>query len=142
MPPPSIPSDPVARLADINEACVLRALKSFPGGSAPGPSNLRGSHLREAVTCPSPDRAAQALSALSNEVKLLCAGHAPLLVIPHLCRASFLPCKKKSGGLCPIAEGEISTFSLLSSWVWGSMPVVTRWHVSLKTRISLLDPNS
>ena len=40
-------------------------------------------------------------------VKLLCAGKAPPQVIPYLCGASLLPCRKKKGGLRPIAVGEV-----------------------------------
>ena len=40
-------------------------------------------------------------------VNLLCAGKVPALVIPRLCGASLLPCKKRSGGLRPIAVGEV-----------------------------------
>ena len=57
--------------------------------------------------CPSPDRANRALIFLTKLVNLLCAGNVPGGVIPHLCGASLLPCKKKSGGLRPIAVGEV-----------------------------------
>ena len=84
--PPQIPLDPVPLPADISEGDVLRALKSFPGGSAPGPSGCRANHLKEAVLCPSPDRSAFALRALTEMVKLLCAGDTPAEVVPYLCR--------------------------------------------------------
>ena len=59
------------------------------------------------MLCPSPDRAVQALRAITGVVKLLVAGLAPQEVIPHLCGASLLPCQKKNGGLRPIAIGEV-----------------------------------
>ena len=40
-------------------------------------------------------------------VNLLCAGNVPPSVVPHLCGALLLPCLKKSGGLHPIAIGEV-----------------------------------
>ena len=40
-------------------------------------------------------------------VNHLCAGKAPQTVIPYLCGASLLPCKKKDEGLRPIAVGEV-----------------------------------
>lgn len=40
-------------------------------------------------------------------VNLLCAGHAPPEVLPHLCGASLFACRKKGGGLRPIAVGEV-----------------------------------
>ena len=40
-PPPQIPSESLPPPAQISELEVVKALKSFPGGSAPGPSSLR-----------------------------------------------------------------------------------------------------
>ena len=48
-----------------------------------------------------------AIQALLGVVNLLCAGRAPPEVVPHLCGASLFACKKKGGGLRPIAVGEI-----------------------------------
>ena len=106
-PPPTIPPDPTPHPPTISEQEVLKALKSFPSASAPGPSGLRPNHLKEAIFCPSPDRAAQITRALSEVVRLLCAGRAPVEVVPHLCGATLLPCQKKGGGLRPIAVGEV-----------------------------------
>ena len=64
-------------------------------------------HFKEAVFCPSPDRANSALLGLLGVVNLLYAGNAPSVVVPHLCAASLLACKKKGGGLRPIAVGEV-----------------------------------
>ena len=86
---------------------VVSALKSFPTGSAPGPSGLRANHLKEAVFCSSPHHAHLTLQSLTSFVNLLCAGKAPQVIVPHLCGASLLPCKKKDGGLRPIAVGEV-----------------------------------
>ena len=106
-PAPLTPPGPTPPPPTISEAGVLKALKSFPSGSAPGPSNLRANHLKEAVQCPSPDRAAHATRALTGVIQLLCAGHGPPDIIPHLCGATLLASKKKGGGLRPIAVGEV-----------------------------------
>ena len=37
----------------------------------------------------------------------LCAGRAPPEVTPHLCGATLIACRKKNGGLRPIAVGEV-----------------------------------
>lgn len=87
---------------------ILKAVRSFPTGSAPGPSGLRPSHLREAVECPSSDRATLMLSSLSKFVNLLAAGHAPSSVLPHFCGATLLALLKKSGGHRPITVGLVS----------------------------------
>ena len=82
-------------------------MKSFPSGSAPGPSGLRPTHVREAVLCPSADRSRESLLALTKFVNLLASGRTPQSVLPHFCGASLLACKKKNGGLRPIAVGEV-----------------------------------
>ncbi len=106
-PPPSVPLDPVPSPAILSEPAVLKGVHSFPNASAPGPSGLRPSHLQEAIRCPSPDCAAQALTTLTSLVNLLAAGRAPPSVLPHLCGATLLASPKKSGGHRPIAVGEV-----------------------------------
>ena len=106
-PPPPIPPGTPPPPPEISHQDVLRALKSFPSGSSPGPSGLRANHLKEAVLCPSPDHAAKATRALSEVVRLLAAGHSPQAVVSHLCGAILLARQKKGGGLRPIAVGEV-----------------------------------
>ena len=106
-PPPSTLSDPVPSSVTISEEGVIKALRSFPSGTAPGTSCLRANHLKEAVFCPSPARANPALLSLVKVVNCLCARHAPPEVVPHLCGAALFACKKKGGGLHPIAVGEV-----------------------------------
>ena len=91
----------------MSELAVKKGVRSFPNGSAPGPSGLRPSHLREAVGCPSPDRANRFLSSLTSFLNLLAGGRAPPTITPHLCGASLLACRKKNGGHRPIAVGEV-----------------------------------
>ena len=104
-PAPLIPPSPIPPSPTISETCVLKALKSFPSGSAPRPSNLRANHLKDAIPCPSLDRSAHATRALTGVIQLLCAGHCPPDIIPHLCGATLLASKKKGGSLRPIAVG-------------------------------------
>ena len=105
--PPPTPTAPAPPPVQVAEVDVFKALKSFPNGSAPGPSSFRANHFKEAVFCPSPDRANNAVQALLGVINLLCAGRAPPEVVPHICGASLFACKKKGGGLRPIAVGEI-----------------------------------
>ena len=93
-----------------SESAILKGVRSFPSSSAPCPSGLRPSHLREAVDCPSPDRVNSVLSSLTKFAKfanLLAAGQTPPSFLPHLCGAILLACQKKSRGLRPIAVGEV-----------------------------------
>ena len=73
----------------------------------PGPSGFCPSHLGEAVTCPSPDQASQLLSSLTRCTNLLAAGQILTTISPHLCGASLLACRKRSGSHHPIAVGEV-----------------------------------
>ena len=68
----------------VSESSVRKGVRSFPNGSAPGPSGLRPSHLREAVGCPSPDRAGHVLASLTSFVNFLAAGRAPSSVVPFI----------------------------------------------------------
>ena len=106
-PPPSLPPGMAPPPFILSNSLILRSVKSFSGASAPGPSGLRPSHLQEAVGCPSSDCANQVLSSLTRFVNLLSAGKAPSLVLPHLCGATLLACRKKNGGHRPIAVGEV-----------------------------------
>ena len=63
--------------------------------------------MKEGVCCPSPSRAQSTLLHLSLLVTLLSSGSCPPSVIPHLCGATLLASQKKSGGLRPIAIGEV-----------------------------------
>ena len=91
----------------IQDLLVVKALKSFPAGTSPGPSGLRAAHLKEALSCPSPRVSTQFLSSLTLFISNLAAGQAPASVVPHLCGASLTALTKPSGGLRPIAVGEV-----------------------------------
>ena len=105
--PPQTPPGPAPAPIQIKEEDVKIAIKSFPSGTAPGPSALRANHLKEAVLCPSPDRANFALQSLIRVINMLCSGQAPQEVVPHLCGANLFALRKKGGGLRPIAVGEV-----------------------------------
>lgn len=87
--PSCIPSGTAPSPVQVREVDIVRALRSFPSGTAPGPSSFRANHFKEAVFCPSPDRANYALQGLLGVINLLCAGRAPPMVSPHLCGASL-----------------------------------------------------
>ena len=96
-PTPPLPSDPAPPSPEIPEAMVLKAVRLFPTGSAPGPSDLRDTHVKEVILCPSYTSASKALQSVSAYVNHLGAGHSPQEVTPHLCGASFLASPKKGG---------------------------------------------
>ena len=106
-PPPLPLSTPPSPPTFIIETDVFKALCSFPGDSAPGPSLLRANHLRKAIHCPTPDCGNKAFRAISGTVNLLYVGRAPSGVVPHLCGATLLASCKKGGGYRPITVGEV-----------------------------------
>ena len=106
-PPPTLPPGPVPPSICLSDSAVQRGARSFPTGSAPGPSGLRPSHLKEAVGCPSPDQANRFLTCLTRFVNLLTAGRTPSFITPHLCGATLLAVRKKNGGHRPIAVGKV-----------------------------------
>ena len=106
-PQPPLPLLPPPPSISVNAQSVSKALQSFPSDSAPGPSLLRANHLKEAVRCPTASCGQRALRVITATVNLLAAGRAPPEVASFLCGATLLAVKKKSGGLRPIAVGEV-----------------------------------
>ena len=100
----SLPDDVSPPPIQFSSEEVVRALKSYPSGSAPGPYGLRANYLKQAVFCPSPDRevrpcpASPVLLTCSVLVKYLAASP-PISVDP-----SFYPAKRS---LEAIAVGEV-----------------------------------
>ena len=131
-PPPSLPSSPPSSPPLIPDALVFGAVRSFPAGSAPGPSGLQVSHLKEAVFCPSLSYATQAIRALTDIVRTLSAGEIPSEVVPHLCGAHLLAAQKKSGGLRPIAVGEVLRRLTSKCLSWAVCPAAIRSLSPLK----------
>ena len=106
-PPPFLPTGPVPSPAELHESTILKEVKFFPGGSAPRPSGLCPSHLKEALGCPSPDWANFVMGSLTRFVNLAAFEQSPSFIRPHLCGATLFPCWRKSGGLIPIVVGEV-----------------------------------
>ena len=104
-PPPIIPSDPSPLPIRIDNVGISRAIKSFPNGTAPGPSGLRASHLKEAVSCPASGNVV--LTSLSQFANLMCSGGFPSSYASFFCGADLIAIRKPNGGLRPIAIGEI-----------------------------------
>ena len=104
---PSLPLSPIPPHVIIESSVVVKAVHSFPAGSAPGLSDLRASHIKEAISCPSPMQASAVLQALTKFINVLSSGNVPPVIIPYLCGASLVAIPKKNGGVRPIAIGEV-----------------------------------
>ena len=87
---------------------LLGILKSFPLGSAPGPSGLRPVHLLECVSMTREANNDKLCLALTDLVNIASEGKLPKVVSPLLLAARLLPFKKRTDptGVRPIAVGE------------------------------------
>jgi len=90
-------------ILEVTEAEVLKAVRSFPAGSAGGPDGLRPQHILHLISCPVQGR--ETLTALTGFINLLLKGKCHPAVRPILFGAKLLALQKKSGGLRPIAVG-------------------------------------
>ena len=97
--PGSVDTQPL----QVTEQEVLKAVRSFPAGSAGGPDGFRPQHLLELVTCQ--ESASNFLPALTAFVNLLLRGVCPPEVQPVLFGGNLIVLEKKSGGIRPIAVG-------------------------------------
>ena len=86
---------------------VLKALRSFKPLSAPGPSGLRPSHLLEALDVPTLGPKNSFKEALRQWILLCARGELPTWSGPWIAAARLIPLLKASGGIRPVAVGEV-----------------------------------
>ena len=101
-PTPAIHDLPVAPA--VEASVVATALRSFPSATAPGCSGLRVQHIREAMPAGVGNGLLDQLVAVVN---LLVQGRACPAVAPFLAGANLVALPKPSGGVRPIAIGEV-----------------------------------
>lgn len=87
----------------MTEADVLRAVRSFPAGSAGGPDGVRPQHILEMVNCR--EIGPELHPALAGFVNCLLQGEIHPQVSPVLFGGNLIALEKKSGGIRPIAVG-------------------------------------
>jgi len=80
---------------DVSE--VRKAILSFPSGSAGGPDGVRPQHIRDMMPCQ--EAGADFLSALTDFVNSVIAGHCPTDVAPVFFGGRLLALNKKTGGI-------------------------------------------
>ena len=84
---------------------VFKAIWGFKAGTAPGPSGLRGEHLKEAKAVRTEGRGAATVGALTRFVNVLVKGKIPKEVSPFFFGANLFALVKKDGGFRPVAVG-------------------------------------
>ena len=102
---PQVTSIPISIEPDFD---ILGALRSFPKGTAAGPSGLRVQHLLDVANIPLPT---SICSFLRDIVTLLASGKAPPLVSKYLAGGNLTALNKLKEGsahdIRPIAVGEV-----------------------------------
>jgi len=91
----------------VDESMVLSCLRGFPKGTSPGASKLRAQHLLDAVAGSTAPAARECLLSLTCLMNHLLSGKGPSCLAPWLCGAPLTALLKKSGGVRPIAVGEV-----------------------------------
>jgi len=91
-------------------------VRSFPPGSAAGPSGLRPQHLLDCLN--SADSAAKAglLEAQLTLVTVTSCGRLHPRAAPDPCAARLIPLRKKEGGVRPIAVAD-TLRRLVAKWL-------------------------
>ena len=83
----------------------MRAIRSFPNGSAGGPCRLRPQHLKDMLQSCGDDPEAPLLNSLATFCIMVLQGDVPVDVRPLFFGASLVALRKKCGGVRPIAVG-------------------------------------
>ena len=104
---PVLPTEPAPAALAVDSALVGKCLSSFKKGTGCGTSGLRAEHLKDALRTPIESVNESSLSAITTMVNLFLSGKCPTSLAPFIAGAPLLALKKRSGGIRPIAVGEI-----------------------------------
>ena len=103
---PSPPtSNEVEGALSVENGDVLRAIRSFPSGSAGGPDGLRPQHLVDLTSASAGQDGEALLGALTSFTNLVLAGDTAVPARKIFFGASLIALNKKDGGVRPIAVG-------------------------------------
>ena len=101
---PTQPQTALQNIPRVSSSEVLRAVFSFPSGSAGGMDGLRPQHLKDMLG-KRDDTESVLCDALKAFADFVIAGKVPLDLRPFLFSATLVALKKKDGGIRPIAVG-------------------------------------
>ena len=98
--------DDLPAVSATDRAAMHDLVRSFPAGSAAGPSGLRPQHLLD-VLCAASTRSKDCLlTSLVAFCQLCTGGQCSSEAVPWLCAATLWPLRKADGSVRPIAVGE------------------------------------
>ena len=92
---------------EVSSDDVVSAIKSFPVGSSGGITRLRPQHLKETLRLDAGDQRERLVKLLTALTNALLSNSVPDFVRPVLFGANITALKKKSGGIRPIAVGDV-----------------------------------
>jgi hypothetical protein len=102
---------------------IEKAIKSFPRGSAGGPSGLRPQHLKDAMVAGWGDEVARQLRNVANK---MARGEIPEAARPYVLGAALTALAKPEGkGLRPVAAGE-TIRRVVAKGLWGLIKEETK----------------
>ena len=84
---------------------VIKALKSFPKGSAGGPDGLRPYHLQDPTGATAGEGGVLLVQGLTSFVNHVLSNKTPPEISPFFFGAAITALNKKDGGIRPIAVG-------------------------------------
>ena len=115
---PPLQEDFLSNSISASDEDIIKAIRSFPNGSAGGPDGLRPQHLKDMIDSSAEGGRQVLLPALTSFVELVLAGRTPSSITPYLFGANLTALQKSDGGVRPIAVG--NTLRRLVSKVAGS----------------------
>ena len=102
----SIPPPPTqAGGLNVSEPEIVKAILSFPCGSAGGPDGLRPQHLKDMVSPRGDGAAGNLVRSLATFTALVLSGEVPVSIRPFFFGANITALQKKDGRIRPIAVG-------------------------------------
>ncbi|OXA39608.1 hypothetical protein Fcan01_25760 [Folsomia candida] len=108
-PPP--PEDPI--IPPVLDHEVVKAISTFPPGSAGGLDGMRPQILKDLLGCTHGEEGDGLVEAIASFVNHVHNGGVPDIFCPLFYGASLTALKKKSGGIRPIADSNVLCFSAL-----------------------------
>ena len=99
------PPEQFSPLPAISQEIVVRAIQSFPRGSAGGPDGFRPQHLLDLTSASAERGGKELIRSLTCFINKVLEGKVPPSVQPIFFGATLIALQKKEGGVRPIAVG-------------------------------------